>query len=319
MGDRLPQPLIDKLCRAQCIRLIPPPANEVYHHALPPVTASACLSTVLMSAAVLAVRSTRNSQGEQKAKNGLENSIRRTSLLDVGRGQKLVIKIIKAEERYRFQNDWLSTYWLFSFDHYYDPTNISWGKLRVFNDDIVGPGRGFGLHPHSDMEIITYLLEGELLHEDNAGNRGVLRAGYLQRMTAGTGIAHSEYNYSKTSPLHLYQIWIEPKERGLKPSWQQTDIGKVEREEVLLPVVTPDGKNGSVKIHQDATIYLSSMKPGSKIAHNSKDHFFLYVTSGEVKLNGNSLAAGDQAKVSKEGKIVLDATKPSELIAIETI
>jgi redox-sensitive bicupin YhaK (pirin superfamily) len=176
-----------------------------------------------------------------------------------------MVRVIRSADRYHVQNEWLSTYWHFSFDHYYDPANVSFGPLRVFNDDTIAPGGGFPFHPHREMEIVTYLIEGELEHQDTLGNRGVISAGEVQRMSAGTGIRHSESNPSKKSRTHLVQLWLLPAVAQLPPSWEQKRYPAAERTGKLLPVAVPAG-NGSrganaVALHQDATIYTSLLRP----------------------------------------------------------
>jgi len=217
-------------------------------------------------------------------------------------------KIIRAGERYHFENDWLSTYWHFSFDHYYDPANVSFGPLRVFNDDVIRPGGGFPMHEHREMEIVTYMLDGQLEHRDSLGNVGRIGPGEIQRMSAGTGIRHSEHNPSKQNPVHLLQLWIQPTVQGLKPSWEQRRFDPAERAGRLCAVVvpaagTPDaGTNGPVRIHQDATIYTSLLRPGESLEHTlARDRrAYLFVIAGELQVNKESLQAGDQARISDE-------------------
>lgn len=166
-----------------------------------------------------------------------------------------MIRVIPSAERYHFQNDWLSTYWHFSFDTYYDPGNVSFGPLRVFNDDTIAPAGGFPEHAHREMEILTYVLEGKLEHRDSLGNRGVIGPGELQRMSAGTGIRHAEFNASSTEPLHLLQFWIHPAQRGLKPSWEQKQFTRQQRASRLLPVASVQPLEGVLRIRQDAIVY----------------------------------------------------------------
>ncbi len=173
-----------------------------------------------------------------------------------------MIKVIKSEDRYHVDFGWLSTYWHFSFDTYHDPSNMNWGALRVFNDDVIRPGQGFGSHPHRDMEIVTYVLDGELEHRDNQGNTGVIHPGEVQVMSAGTGIVHSEYNHSKVRPVHLLQLWIMPRTKGSKSRWEQRQFTLTERTEILLPVVSDGKVPGTLPIDQDATIYVSALTGG---------------------------------------------------------
>lgn len=227
-------------------------------------------------------------------------------------------QIIKSKDRYHHQTDWLSTYWHFSFDHYYDPANLSFGALRVFNDDVVQPGTGFPPHSHRDMEIITYILEGELEHQDNLGNRGRVHPGEIQVMSAGTGITHSEYNPSKTEPLHLLQIWVLPLTRSLKPRWEQRQFTKATRQGRLLPVVSR-ANGDTLRIDQEAVIYIAALDPGQSVTHPLAQgrRAYAFVISGALELNGDALAAGDQARITEESRLVLAASAPVELILLD--
>jgi len=183
--------------------------------------------------------------------------------------EKHMIKVIKSEERHHADMGWLSTYWHFSFAEYYDPANMNWGALRVFNDDVIQPGQGFGAHPHRDMEIVTYVLEGELEHQDSQGNKGAIHPGEIQVMSAGTGIVHSEYNHSKDRPVHLLQLWIVPRTKGLKPRWEQRRFTAADRRGTLLPVVSAGNIPGTLTMDQDATIYVSALPSGQAALHKS--------------------------------------------------
>ena len=227
-------------------------------------------------------------------------------------------QIIRSKDRYHHEMDWLSTYWHFSFDHYYDPANLSFGPLRVFNDDVVQPGTGFPPHSHRDMEIITYVLEGELEHQDNLGNRGRVHPGEIQVMSAGTGITHAEYNPSKTDLLHLLQIWVLPRTRSLKPRWEQREFSKAERQGRLLPVVS--GAAGEMlRIDQDAVIHIAALDPGQSVTHPLAQgrRAYAFVISGALELNSDALAAGDQARITDESRLVLAASTPTELILLD--
>ncbi len=232
-----------------------------------------------------------------------------------------MIKITKSSEHYHHEEDWLSTYWHFSFDHYRDPDKMNFGPLRVFNDDVIAPGQGFGFHPHRDMEIVTYVTEGELEHRDGQGNHGVIRAGEVQRMTAGSGIVHSEYNHSKEKPAKLLQVWVHADTRGLKPSWEQQKFEKKDREGKLLPVIVPENSKESraMRIHQDAYFYVSSLAAGAKVSHSLAPgrKAYLFVIEGAVKANGQALAAKDAARIESESAIEISAEKASELILID--
>lgn len=243
-----------------------------------------------------------------------------------------MIQVIPSADRYFADHGWLQTHWHFSFSDYHDPENMHWSALRVFNDDVVQPGQGFGMHPHRDMEIITLVLEGALEHRDSLGNTGVIRPGEVQVMRAGTGIVHSEFNHSKSEPLHLLQLWILPRTKGLVPRWEQRTFSPAERAGKLLPVVSPalntrqvgesSGKiAGTMQIDQDAAIYISSLKAGQQVTHASDSaaprKAYLFVTEGEVEVNGSMLAAGDQARIAGESQLVIKAKKDADLILLD--
>jgi len=229
-----------------------------------------------------------------------------------------MIDIIPSAQRYHADAGWLSTYWHFSFSDYYDPKNMNWGDLRVFNDDVIQGGGGFGMHPHRDMEIVTYVVEGQLEHQDHLGNRGIVHPGEVQVMSAGKGIMHAEYNASKEKPAHLMQLWILPKHKGNKPRWEQKQFTPEERQGKLLPVVSSGNLPGSLTIDQDAAIYVSSLKSGQQVIHqNQGTHAYLFVISGDVTLNGKPLAKGDQARVADEKKLEIRAEKDAELILLD--
>jgi redox-sensitive bicupin YhaK (pirin superfamily) len=232
-----------------------------------------------------------------------------------------VIRTIRSNERYHAETDWLNTHWHFSFDHYHDPKNMNFGPLRVFNDDVVAPASGFPFHAHQEMEIITYIIEGAIEHRDDMGNTGVIRPGEIQRMSAATGVRHSEYNPSKKDPVHLLQLWIMPAVQHLKPSWEQKSFSLADRSGKLLPIAVPVGSNGlpransvsgPVQIHQDAKIYTSLLAPGQSTTHQLAQgrRAYIFVIGGNVKLNGETLGPGDQARVTVERELQLVA--PSE-------
>jgi len=230
-----------------------------------------------------------------------------------------MIKIIKSKERHHADMGWLSTYWHFSFAEYYDPANMNWGALRVFNDDVIQPGQGFGAHPHQDMEIVTYVLEGELEHQDNQGNTGVIHPGEVQVMSAGTGIVHSEYNHSKDRPVHLLQIWIVPQTNRLKPRWEQRRFSTADRRGTLRPVVSAGNITGSLTIDQDATIYVSVLPSGQAVLHKSHAgrKAYLFVIGGALTVNGSPLKTGDQARIADEPELTLKAPEDAELILLD--
>jgi quercetin 2,3-dioxygenase len=235
-----------------------------------------------------------------------------------------MIQTIRSKDRYHLDTDWLSTNWHFSFYTYHDPNNMNFGPLRVFNDDTVAPAGGFPLHSHREMEIVTYIIDGALEHKDNMGNTGVIRPGEIQRMSAGTGIRHSEYNPSEKDPVHLIQLWIMPATQHLRPSWEQKSFCLSDRSGRLLPIAVPAGKNGNtssttVQIHQDATIYTSLLAQGQSVTHKLGQgrRAYIFVIKGNLKLNGEMLAAGDQARVSNEGELQLSAVSSSVAIAAD--
>ena len=229
------------------------------------------------------------------------------------------MQIIKAKDRFHIESDWLSAYWLFSFDRYYDPSNMSFGPLRVFNHDTIAGGGGFPTHSHREMEIVTYVLSGRLAHKDSTGGIGFINPGEVQRMSAGTAIAHSEFNASETDPTRLLQIWVLPERAGLTPSYEQKQFTTEQRTGVLLPIASGQDVPGGVKIHQDTTFYVSRLRAGGSVAHELKAgrRAFLYVIEGEVALNGENLSAGDQARINEAGTLNLSASGESEIILID--
>jgi redox-sensitive bicupin YhaK (pirin superfamily) len=229
------------------------------------------------------------------------------------------MQIIKAKDRFHIESDWLSAYWLFSFDRYYDPNNVTFGPLRVFNHDTVAGGGGFPTHPHREMEIVTYVLEGALRHKDSTGGAGLIRAGEVQRMTAGTGVAHSEFNSSETETVNLLQMWVLPERAGLTPSYEQKQFTAEQRTGALLPIASGQDSPGVVKIHQDVTFYVSRLRAGDRVAHELKlgRRAFFYVIDGEVTLNEEGLSAGDQARVTDVTKLEIAGARESEVILID--
>jgi redox-sensitive bicupin YhaK (pirin superfamily) len=230
-----------------------------------------------------------------------------------------MIQVRKAAERGHFGHGWLDTYHTFSFADYFDPAHMGFRSLRVINEDRVQPGQGFGMHGHRDMEIITYVLEGALEHRDSLGNGSVLRPGELQHMTAGTGVRHSEFNPSEREQVHLYQIWIIPERQGLRPSYEQRGFPHEERQGRLRLVASPDGRDGSLAIRQDAEIYLSSLGETEQVTHKLEPgrHAWLQVLRGAVQVNGFSLVAGDGVAVSDEPTLAAGATEPSEIMLFD--
>jgi quercetin 2,3-dioxygenase len=229
-----------------------------------------------------------------------------------------VIRKIKASDRHFSDLGWLQTYWLFSFDNYYDPSNVQLGALRVFNDDVVKPGKGFPTHSHREMEIVTVVLSGEITHEDSAGNKEVIRAGEVQRMTAGTGISHSEFNRGAT-PVHLYQIWIYPGTRGLDPGYEQRSFASARSANRLVPFASGQGMGDALTLHADATIYSSILESGNSINFetNSARRVFIYVTSGDMGVNEVRLETKDQARIEPTGNLTIEAYDDTKFILID--
>ena len=231
-----------------------------------------------------------------------------------------MINVIKSADRYFVDHGWLKTHWHFSFSDYYDPANMSFSKLRVFNDDVVKGGGGFDMHPHRDMEIVTYVLDGELAHQDSIGNAGVVHPGEVQVMSAGKGIYHAEFNNSDNSDVHLLQLWIEPRHKGNTPRWEQRQFTPQERGGRLLPVVSGGDVPGTLAIDQDATIYVSSLKKGDAATHAVKSghrHVYLFVTKGDVTVNDAKLSTGDQARIEDEATLEIAANNDAELILLD--
>ena len=221
-----------------------------------------------------------------------------------------MITIRPASERGTANFGWLDSKHSFSFGGYYDPNHMGFSNLRVINEDKVTPGKGFGTHPHRDMEIISYVLEGGLEHKDSIGNGSVIRPGDVQRMSAGTGILHSEFNASNTVPVHFLQIWILPDTRGLKPSYEQKHFSTAEKEGKLRLVASPEGRDNSVTIHQNVNLYVTSLPNGEEVSHtiDSNHLVWIQVARGGVLLNGKNLYTGDGAAISQETDITLTST-----------
>jgi redox-sensitive bicupin YhaK (pirin superfamily) len=225
-----------------------------------------------------------------------------------------MVNIRRSGERGGGDFGWLNTRFTFSFDQYYDPRFMGFRSLRVMNEDRVQPGQGFPAHPHRDMEIITYVLEGALEHKDSLGTGAVIRPGDGQRMSAGRGIRHSEFNPSKTDPVHLLQIWITPDRPGHEPGYEQKAFPEEEKRGRLRLIASSDGKDGSVTIHQDAKLYVSLLAPGQEVKHDltRNRHAWAQVAKGEVELNGKKLDQGDGAAISDEQKLTIKGVKDAE-------
>jgi redox-sensitive bicupin YhaK (pirin superfamily) len=232
-------------------------------------------------------------------------------------GANKMIYVRKAAERGHYNHGWLNTYHMFSFAEYYDPRFMGFRDLRVINEDRVMGGMGFPTHPHRDMEIISYVLEGGLEHKDSMGNGSVIRPNEVQRMTAGTGITHSEYNPSKTELVHFLQIWIMPEQKGLTPSYEQKTFPLAEKQDQLRLIASRDGRDGSVTIHQDTNLYVTLLDPEQQLDYQIKPnrHTWIQVVRGLLLLNGQLLKAGDGVAVSEEEAITL-VGKEKDLVEV---
>ena len=230
-----------------------------------------------------------------------------------------MITIRKAQDRGHFDLGWLDTYHTFSFDRYYDPHHIGFRSLRVINEDRVSPGRGFPTHSHRDMEIITYILEGALEHRDSMGNGSVIRPGDVQRMTAGTGVAHSEANPSQNDPVHLLQIWILPQRQGLTPSYEEKVFSKDQKHNKLCLVASQDGRTESVKVNQDASVYASMVDPGEMLTHELAPArgAWIQVAAGSIDLNDHELNQGDGAAVTGESVVRIVGRESAEVLLFD--
>ena len=230
-----------------------------------------------------------------------------------------MLTVRKADERGHANHGWLDTWHTFSFADYHDPREMGYGALRVINDDKVEPGQGFGTHGHRDMEIITYVLEGALEHKDSMGNGSVIRPGNVQRMSAGTGVRHSEFNPSRDERVHLLQIWIEPKITGVRPSYEEKQFGPAEKKGQLRLIASPDGREGSVTIHQDALVYAALLDGGDAVTHRlaSGRRAYVHVARGAVTVNGSALTRGDGAKIEAEPAIELKDARAAEVLLFD--
>ncbi len=230
-----------------------------------------------------------------------------------------MITVRGSRERGHFDHGWLKTYHTFSFADYTDAAHMGFRALRVINEDTVAPGKGFGTHPHRDMEIITYVLQGQVEHKDSMGNGSVILPGEVQRMSAGTGVTHSEFNPSFKEPLHLLQIWILPEKKGLKPSYQQCAFNLEEKLNRLKLVANRDPKDNAVRIHQDVDLYISVLEEGKKVEHSVRKGraAWLQVAHGSVEVNGHFLSQGDGAGITDEKLLKFTAQKNSEILLFD--
>ncbi len=230
-----------------------------------------------------------------------------------------MIQVRPSSERGHFNHGWLDTYHTFSFAAYRDPKNMGFRQLRVINEDRVQPGSGFDTHEHWDMEILTVVLEGALEHRDSLGNGSVIHPGEVQRMTAGTGIEHSEFNHSAEDLAHFLQIWVLPDRQNLQPGYEQRAFSTEERQGTLRLVASPDGRAGSLTIHQDVKMFTSLLAPEQEVVHSLAPgrHAWLQVTRGQVTLNDHLLACGDGASVSDESSLRVAATDLAEILLLD--
>jgi redox-sensitive bicupin YhaK (pirin superfamily) len=230
-----------------------------------------------------------------------------------------MIRVRPAAERGGADYGWLKTSYTFSFNTYHDPAHMGFRALRVINEDVVMPGQGFGMHGHRDMEIVTYVISGALEHRDSLGNGGILRAGEVQRMTAGTGIRHSEFNPSADEPVHLYQIWLLPERSGLTPSYEQKQAQTPSGEGSPRLVAAPPGEGGTLTIHQDARVYLGAIEAGKSQSQpiGPDRHAWIQVVRGSIALGGTVLHAGDGAAVSGESSLGIEALQDAEFMLFD--
>ena len=221
--------------------------------------------------------------------------------------------------RGHFDHGWLDTYHTFSFASYHDPQHMGFRSLRVINEDRVKPGEGFGTHAHRDMEILTWVLEGALEHKDSMGNGSIIRPGDIQRMSAGTGVTHSEFNPSRDEPVHLLQIWLLPRQRGLSPGYEEKRFLPETRRGGLRLIAARDGREGAVTIHQDADLWTALVEPGESVGHVLVPgrHAWLHVAAGAISANGLALRAGDGAAISDEKAIEVTASERSEILLFD--
>lgn len=224
-----------------------------------------------------------------------------------------------SEERGPTNAGWLDSKHSFSFGHYFDPAHMGFGPLRVINEDRVAPGAGFGAHPHDNMEIISYVLEGELAHKDSMGNGSVIRPGDIQLMSAGTGVSHSEFNNSRTDSVHFLQIWIMPAVKGAKPNYQQRSFDRAEMENKFRVVISPDGADGSLIVNQDARMLAGRFEDGkpATIATDTGRRYWLQMARGEAVINGMKAEAGDGFGITGEDEIRVEGTKVAEILVFD--
>ena len=230
-----------------------------------------------------------------------------------------MITIRKSDDRGHADRGWLDTRFTFSFADYFDPQHVQFRTLRVMNDDRIAGGGGFPTHPHRDMEIVSYVLDGALAHKDSMGNGSVIRPGDVQYMSAGTGVAHSEFNASNREPVHMYQIWMFPDKKNYAPTYDQKHFSAEDKRGKLRLVASPDGRDGSVKIRQDNDLYASVLAPGEGVKHDLKPgrHAYVQVARGSIRLNGKKLETGDGAAISQEQWVELTGVDDAEVLLFD--
>lgn len=230
-----------------------------------------------------------------------------------------MIELRRSAERGRANHGWLDSYHSFSFDTYFDRRHMRYSVLRVINEDVIAPGRGFGMHPHQDMEIVTYMLSGALRHMDSLGNGSVIRAGDVQRMTAGSGIVHSEMNASSDEPAHLLQIWMLPERKGIAPGYEEKHFSVEEKSNRLRLIVSRDGREGSLLAHQDVALYASMLQSGLSLVHELAPtrSAYLQLARGSLLVNGEQLQAGDAVKLEAVERIALQAREDAEFLLFD--
>ncbi|MGA7935430.1 MAG: pirin family protein [Kovacikia sp.] len=230
-----------------------------------------------------------------------------------------MITIRKSEDRGHANHGWLDSYHSFSFASYYDPDHMGFRSLRVINEDSIAPGAGFPTHPHRDMEIITYVVSGTIAHRDTLGNTETIGANGIQKFSAGTGIAHSEFNPSAAEPLHLLQIWILPEQQGLSPNYEQKEFAPETKRGQWRKLASRDGSDGSVKVYQDAELYATILSSGEQQSYplRSDRHAWVQVVKGEITLNGKPLSAGDAAAISQEADLLIEADTNAEVLLFD--
>jgi quercetin 2,3-dioxygenase len=230
-----------------------------------------------------------------------------------------MLTLRKSTDRGHAQHGWLDSWHTFSFASYHDPQHMGFGDLRVINDDTVQPGQGFGTHGHRDMEIITYVLDGALAHKDSMGNGSVIRPGNVQRMSAGRGVRHSEFNASETEPVHFLQIWIEPNVSGIDPGYEEKHFGEAEKRGQLRLIASPEGRDGAVKLHQDARLFAAVLDGDDAVTHTLGQgrKAYVHVTRRTVMVNGHTLGSGDGARISDESGVAFSNARDAEILLFD--